>query len=431
VAVELNNIVVHYGEVALKGKNRADFVRRLRQACEHRLARAGLRWPVREAHQYLYVKVPEVGRDDLDTALEVLTEVPGVVWLAPACRLPAGEARASSGDANLEPVIQRLLALAQQSHVPGGRFRVSVKRADKGFPVSSGELQKQLGSEILQHTDWQHVDLHSPDRTFYVDVYPESIYVYDERLAGLGGLPPGASGRMLAMLSGGIDSPAAAYLMTKRGCALDFVHFTATRSQQADPQAHKIARLAARLSRYSQRSSLYVLPYTPFELATLTMRTRYELIIFRRFMARVAERLAGNLDARGLVMGDSLGQVASQTLENIDSLTRAVTLPILRPLIGYDKKDIVALARRIGTYDTSIEEYKDCCALLSQHPKTASHPDRIAEIEAEVLPGYGEVIDETLAQAVRLDFDCGECTAISHAETATAAPQSSTEGATP
>ncbi|PZP55760.1 MAG: hypothetical protein DI596_11100 [Azospira oryzae] len=227
-------------------------------------------------------------------------------------------------------------------------------------------------------------------------------------MEGIGGLPVGASGRVLTLLSGGIDSPVAAYLMAKRGCRVDFLHVAATRIDQESVAASPVAELARLLSRYTLRSRLFVVPSARFDIRLLQRRTDYEQIMFRRFAARLGERLARRLGAPALVAGDSLGQVASQTLKNMVTMSAAVEIPILRPLVAYDKKDIVDLARSIGTYETSIQPYKDCCSLLSPQPRTVSRHEEVSALEAELFPDYAALVEETLAEAVCLTYDCGE-----------------------
>jgi len=169
-----------------------------------------------------------------------------------------------------------------------------------------------------------------------------------------------------------------------------------------------VLKLAAEISRFSLRSRLYTAPYTYFDLATGGGQTGYELVLFRRFLMRMAERLARRLGAAGLITGDSLGQVASQTIENLATASRPVTLPLLRPLIGFNKQEIIEQARRIGTYEISILPYKDCCALIGRHPRTRSRPEQVERLEAEKLPDYEKLMDDTFADMTRYDFECGQ-----------------------
>lgn len=403
-----NRILIHYGEIALKGRNRPVFQKKLVNNVVRRLRAAGLEWPVGREHHRLYVEVPEDDTGQIDMALEALRDVAGLVWYAPAVFLPSREHAGVvvfPEPREFEPAV---LEMADTAHEPERAFAVRVKRADKRYPYRSHELERELGAAILRETRWDRVRLDDPDEIFHVEVDPEGIYVYRNKLAGMGGLPVGAAGRVVALLSGGLDSPVAVYLAAKRGCEVDFVHFTASRLQQANAPADKVARLACELSRVTLRSRLHLIPYLHFDAALMGAPSDYGLVLFRRFMMRVAEKIARDSGGQAIVTGDNLGQVASQTLENISTTTQAVSLPILRPLITYDKQEIVDLARRIGTYDLSIQPYKDCCALIDRHPRTKSRHEDVSRIETEVFADYDKVIEDSLADAVVLEYECGE-----------------------
>lgn len=305
------------------------------------------------------------------------------------------------------PVAEALLDLARRTHTPGARFAVRVARHDNVAKFSTRELERLWGAAILAETPWDGVNLSAPDRVFHVAVYPQGTLLYADRRTGLGGMPAGASGRVLALLSGGIDSPVAAFLMARRGCAVDCLHFSANYIDRDRAADSPVGRLAARLSRYTQTLTLHVAPYVPFDLALSGPRTGYELMLFRRFMLRAAERLAGRRRATALVTGDSLSQVASQTLDNLVALEAAATLPVFRPLIGFNKQEIIAWARRIGTYPISIEPYKDCCALIGRAPKTRARAWRLDALEREGLPDYDRLVEEVLAESIGLRFSAG------------------------
>ncbi len=406
--MRVNNILLRYAEVGLKGRNRGEIERLLASNVRDRLEVLGLGWRVSLARSYLYVRVPrDATREQVEAAIPALQEISGLVWIMPALRLPGRTRREDGHSPSVEELAETLTAFARSRYRPDATFRVTVKRADKRHPGDSTGMQQRLGQHLVEHTPWRTVSLSAADCDFHVEIYPESVYFHVNRFPGMGGLPVGVSGRVLVLLSGGIDSPVAAYLMARRGCPVDLVHFSATAMQHEEAAAGKMARLAALISRYTGRSRLVVVPYTPFELAMLTARTRYELIVFRRFMAATAERLASQTGAQALVTGDNLGQVASQTMENLVSLSRAVDMPVLRPLLAWDKQEIVALARRIGSFDLSVEPYKDCCALISQNPKTLSYHERLADIEQRELPEYADLIEETLRGAVHLEYRLG------------------------
>lgn len=406
--MQFNRLLIHYGEIALKGRNRPQFQKRLVNNVVRRLRAAGLGWSVGREHHRLFVEIPgdEAGR--VPEALEALGEVAGIVWFAHAAFLPARQHAEVVVFPEPREILPGVVELARHQHVPGGAFCVRVRRADKRFPYTSQELERELGAAILKGSDWDRVNLGAPDRTFHVEVDPEGIYLYGEKRRGIGGLPVGAAGRVVCLLSGGLDSPVAAYLAAKRGCEVDFVHFTASRMQQSNADEYKVTALARQLSRVTLRSRLHLVPYLHFDAALMGRNTDFGLVLFRRFMARVAERLAAERGAQALITGDNLGQVASQTLENIATTTRAVELPILRPLVTYDKQEIVDLARRFGSYELSIQPYKDCCALVDRHPRTVSRHEVLERMEADVFSDYGKLIEDSIADALVMDFECGE-----------------------
>ncbi|WP_333840379.1 tRNA uracil 4-sulfurtransferase ThiI [Pelomicrobium sp.] len=398
-----DRLLVHYAEIGIKGQNRPRFAELLRQNIEHRLHRAGSTTRVRLTHDGLYVEIPPGA--ELEPLLSAVAQVPGIAWFAPAHSFPRPVAGWSETD--VQRLEAALVALARVLPVQS-TFKVRVKRSDKRFPLNSSELARRFGAAIIAGSGWSKVSLDSAERVFSVHIAREAAYLFTDRVEGIGGLPVGASGRVLALRSGGIDSPVAAYLMAKRGCRVDFLHVAATRIDLQSVAASPVAELARLLSRYSLHSRLFVVPSTRFDIGLLQRRSAYEQVLFRRFAARVAERLARRLGAPALVAGDSLGQVASQTLKNMVTMSAAVELPILRPLIAYDKREIIDLARSIGTYETSIRPYKDCCSLLSPQPRTASRHEEVSALESELFPDYDALVEQTLAEALCLVFDCGE-----------------------
>lgn len=402
-----NRILIQYGEIALKRKNVGYFRRTLQRNIHTKLAALGMDTYPAKSHDRLVLDIPKECGESVERIVQVVAEVPGAVWIAPAWWIPADEAWVSRGRPNHELIETKLTGLARVRHEPGGAFAIRFKRADGRFPNSSEEMERRLGTLILEETAWDKVDLSNPTRTFRVDAYPDGVYLSCEWARGAAGLPVGTSGRVLSLLSGGIDSPVAAYLLARRGCKVDFLHFTVNQIPPEQLDDYKISRLASVLSRYTLRSRLYLVPYDHFEVAMLAEKTEYELQVFRRFMAATGEVLARRLRAHALVTGDSLGQVASQTIQNIVSNSRAVDQPIFRPLIAYDKQEIIALARRIGTYDLAIEPYKDCCALISQNPRTSSNHAELQETEERLFPDYRGLIDRSLKDATVLEFRCG------------------------
>lgn len=408
MTVPINKILIRYGEISLKGKNRGEFEILLRKNIKRRLYAEALRWKVRRAHGRILVEVPEqASAGDIDTACEAARQVAGITSVAPCRWLPADHTRQHESEPDQGLIRETVVAMARDGQVPNGSFAVRVKRADKRFPIGSQELERSLGAAVLAQTDHSRVDLSRPNCLLAVEIFSDGMYFHGRALPGIGGLPVGGSGHVLTLLSGGIDSPVAGFLMAKRGCRMDFLHLTASHVQQREVDDSPVVELARRLSRFTLNSRLYLAPYTHFDVALSGRQTGYELVLFRRFMARLGERLATKLGAQALITGDSLGQVASQTLDNMVVNSQAVAMPMLRPLIGYDKQEIIALARRIDTYDTSIQPYKDCCALLSRHPKTRARRETVADLEAQRLPDMQALLESTVAETRVLRFDCG------------------------
>lgn len=402
-------LLIHYAELALKGHNRLEFETVLQGNLRHRLMAEGLDWPVHRGHDRLTVEVPEAADPARRRqAVTAAAQTPGVSSVAEALHLPQHELRAADGAPAVATLCALLAGLAAERWRPRARFAVRVNRGDKGFPLGSEALARRLGRHIIDQTDWSEVDLERPDETFHVDLYPDGAFLYAGREPGPGGLPVGSGGRVLALLSAGIDSPVAAWMLARRGCCVDFLHLTAGHPAASGGADNLVARIARRLSASTLRSRLWLVPYTHFDLALAGgAEGGYGLILLRRFMARLGARIAAETGARALVAGDSLGQVASQTLDNLLTTGQATEMPVLRPLIGLDKQEIVDRARRIGTFELSAQPYKDCCALIARHPRTRSRDEQLGAIEARLLPDYAGLIERSLADAEVLSFDSG------------------------
>jgi len=265
-----------------------------------------------------------------------------------------------------------------------GSFAVRCIRSDKRFPKTSPEIEREVGRWVQDHTGWK-VDLGNPGLTIRLLVDDNGIYLWTRKINGPGGLPVGVSGRSLCLLSGGIDSPVAAYLMMKRGMRLDFVHFHSM--PRTDPASiEKVHELVSVLSRFQGRSKTISIPLLEIqEQIVARCPAQYRVLLYRRFMLRISQRLARTQSCRALVTGESLGQVSSQTLENMAAVEAVASMPVFRPLLGFDKQEIIALARRMGTYDISILPHMDCCSfLMPDSPATRSEPDDLNRAEASL-----------------------------------------------
>lgn len=374
-------VLLRYGELALKGKNRGQFENRLLTNVRQALADfPGLR--VRRAYGRLLV---ELGDVPFAEVAERLGRVFGLVSFSPAVRTPL----------DLPAIREAALALMRSLSPAPRTFKVAARRSVKNFPHTSHELNHLVGAHVLRNTENLTVDVHEPDVELAVEVRPEGAFLYVESLPGPGGLPVGVSGKVLLLLSGGIDSPVAGWRMLKRGVTLEAIHFHSYpfTSEQALEKVRDLARV---LSRWGGPIRLHVVPFTEIQTQIRQhVPEAYGITIMRRFMMRIAQGIAEKRRALALATGESLGQVASQTLESINTINRVVTIPILRPLIGMDKAEIMETAKAIGTYEISIRPYEDCCTIfVPKSPKTKPDPQEAAELE-QALP-----VNELVADAI-------------------------------
>ncbi len=379
-------VSAQYAEVAVKGRKRTKYervlARNLRDALEGRFAFA-----VKHSRLLTYVDDLEVARE----VAEVAAKVPGVRWVGVGL----------SVEREMAALLDSVKRIAPEVLKRGETFAVKASRADKSFPLNSHEIQVEVGRAIAEVTG-AAVDLTEPSRRFYVVVMPSEILLLWERFEGVGGLPVGTSPPVLVLFSGGIDSPVAAWLMLRRGCPVSLLHFHALPSDE-DVVGSKVFRIFNTLRQYHRRVRLFTVSYAHFLKRALDADPRLELAVFKRFMHVVADRFAARIGALGVVTGDSLGQVASQTLESMYAVTRGLELPVYRPLIGMDKEEIVNLAMRIGTFQDSISEYADCCSIVSRRPKTRPRP---AEVESEWQRlGLDEAVREALSSIAEISSD--------------------------
>ena len=375
--------VAHYSEVALKGKNRHEFVRVLRRNI--RRALWGLA-PEVTLVDGRFVITADGGREEVSKRLGGQF---GIAWFAEA--------------SVLEPDYPKILeAVLEAARNPRGKsFKVEPRRSFKGFGFTSHELAVKLGAAVCSATGMA-VDLSNPDVTIHVDVAQTRAMVYSDKQPGPGGLPVGTAGRVIHLFSGGIDSPVAAWLLMKRGCRPVYVHFYLAPTPKAAVES-KVTRIVKVLSVSGGRSTLVLVPFADYQLATAAAPSDMEPSLFRRFMRMTAEALAARFDASAISTGDSLSQAASQTVWNIASFDVDSSLPILRPLLTYDKEEIVSVARRISTYDLSLEEYKDCCAIVTKHPRTRVKPDVISDLVQRL--GLRDLVSKVLEGSTLVTYN--------------------------
>ncbi len=375
----MKSVIIHYQEIALKGKNRPWFVARLVRN-------------IRESTRDLDIREVRVLMGRVELVLG-----PDATWEQVRGRIAlvfgiGNFARAGRAPLDVDAIAKEILNdLGPENPAT---FRVSAKRADKRFPLSSPEIEREVGGRIKEARNWI-VNLGNPELTIRVEALTREAFYSFGTVRGAGGLPVGASGRVACLLSGGIDSPVAAWRMLRRGCRVLFVHFHSypILSRASQEKARELAKL---LTRFQYHSRLFLVPFGEIQQrVVLAVPPPLRVVVYRRLMMRIAERIARMHRAQGLVTGDVVGQVASQTLENMATIGSVVTMPVLRPLVGMDKDEITAEAQRLGSYPISIIPDQDCCTLFTpRHPATKAKPQAVERAEAD-LP-----LDEIVAQAV-------------------------------
>jgi len=397
-------ILVRYGEIILKGLNRPVFEDKLMGNIRKSLYGLG-KIDVKRSQARIYIE-PFDEEYEYDVAVNRLVKVFGIVSVSIAQKIPSDfeeikthslELAKNHVDKLLHSIFQKNgLAPAGESTSPIGAilFKVEAKRGDKSFPMQSPEICMELGGYLLENIPELKVDVHNPDFTFYVEVR-ESTYIYSEIIPSHGGLPIGTNGKGLLLLSGGIDSPVAGWMMAKRGMEIEAVHFYSY-PYTSERARDKVISLAKILSRFCYRIKLHIVPFTDIQLEINNKCPEDQLtILMRRAMMTIAERIAVKNGAQALLTGESLGQVASQTVQGLTVTNAVVKIPVFRPLIGMDKNEVIEIARKIDTFETSILPYEDCCTVfVAKHPKTKPRLDEIEKIEE------GLQLDELIEKAI-------------------------------
>jgi len=392
-------IACTYSEIALKGRNRKVFLRKLINNI-HVALKGEPFSAVRHVESRLLVFLDDPAAADRVAAK--LHDVFGIQWLSPVAVVPRAEIDAELREdlaADTAPRLSRLrevaVAMAESGRGDAANFRVTTRRSDRSFPLDSTILNREIGGTVFEALGLPG-RMTRPDLTVNVLVLKKDVLVFTGKKPAYGGLPFGSSGRSMVLLSGGIDSPVAAWLMMRRGSRTDFVHFYSGRTVD-EGDTGKIEDLVRILARYASIPlKLFLVPVVPYEMRAIgTIDDSYDMVLFRRFMVKTAERLARRNKCLALVTGDSLGQVASQTMHNLGAISPDVTLPILRPLIGMDKMEITAWSRRIGAFETSILPYRDCCSIRSPKPVLTARPQDVLKFDQKMD------LDEAVFEAVR------------------------------
>ena len=378
--------LLKYGEIGIKGKNRHLFEDALVRQVRYALKDLDGEFEVHKSQARIYVDCE--GAYDSDEVIERLQTVFGLVGICPVVRKP---------DQGFEQLKKDVVAYMDEMYPDKNlTFKVEARRAKKSYPKTSMEINCDLGEAILDAFPETKVDVHKPDVLLNVEVRQE-IYVYSQIIPGAGGMPVGTAGKAMLLLSGGIDSPVAGYMIAKRGVGIEATYFHAP-PYTSERAKQKVVDLAKIVSRYSGPIKLHVVNFTDIQLYIYDQCPHDELtIIMRRYMMRIAEHFAKKDDCLGMITGESIGQVASQTMQSLAATNDVCTLPVYRPVIGFDKRDIVEIAEKIDTFETSIQPFEDCCTIfVAKHPVTKPNIEVIRRSEEKLA----EKIDEMMKTAI-------------------------------
>lgn len=379
-------LLVRYGEIALKGQNRKYFEDMLKNNIAARLKKyADARMKKGQARIEIHFE-----ESDMDELIDCIKDVFGIAYISKALIVPS--------------VMQDICAGAAALYESGKRFKIESRRGDKSFALTSPEISARVGGYVLKNNPGAKVDVRAPQQVIEIEVR-DTTYIYAQSVKGRAGLPTSTGGRGVLLLSGGIDSPVAGYMMASRGMSLSAVYFHSSPYTSAEAQ-QKVENLAKRLDRFAPGLALHVVPFTALQECMIEHTdTRYLTILMRRYMMRIAEKIAFQLRAGALITGESLGQVASQTVESIRATNAVCALPVLRPLIGMDKLQIIEIAKDIGTFETSILPYEDCCALFSpKHPQTKPKMENVEAQEAKMAEAAEGLMQKAIEESQIIRF---------------------------
>lgn len=379
--------LIKYGEIGVKGKNRYVFedalVARMKQVLQH----VDGTFRITKEQGRIYVEAE--GEFDYEDTVDALQRVFGIVGICPVVIVE---------NHGFEALAQEVLAYMRRMYGEETKtFKVHTRRADKNFPMESMEVNAELGGRILDAFPNLSVDVHKPDIMLHIELR-RNIYIYSEVIPGTGGMPLGTNGRSMLLLSGGIDSPVAGYMVAKRGVYIDATYFHAP-PYTSERAKQKVVDLAKKVARYTGPIRLHVVNFTDIQMYIYDQCPHDELtIIMRRYMMRIAQQIANDTGCLALITGESIGQVASQTVPSLAATNDVCTLPVFRPLIAFDKEDIVTIAKKIDTYETSILPYEDCCTtFVAKHPVTKPRVDLIRKSELALAEKIDEMVAEALA----------------------------------
>lgn len=379
--------LIKYAEIGVKGKNRGIFEDALVRQIRYALKRCEGQFAVHRTRGRIYVDVLSE-EYDYDETVEHLKKVFGIADICPMVQVED-----EGFDKLCGTLVQYMDEVYEDKHLT---FKVNARRARKNYPLDSMTINGEVGGVLLNAFPEMKVDVHKPDVMLHIEIR-EKIYIYSIEIPGPGGMPVGTNGKGMLLLSGGIDSPVAGYMIAKRGVKIDAVYFHAP-PYTSERAKQKVVDLAKQVAKYSGPIYLHVVNFTDIQLHIYEKCPHDELtIIMRRYMMRIAERIAADTECLGLITGESIGQVASQTMQSLAATNEVCTMPVYRPLIGMDKQEIIDISEKIGTYETSILPFEDCCTIfVAKHPVTKPNLERIEKSELNLT----DVIDDLMKTAI-------------------------------
>lgn len=377
-----NELLIRYGELSLKGRNRNYFVRKLKKNIETALIDLGsVQLKSERDRMFLFAD----DQNDMKEAIKRLPAVFGIQSFSPVAKC----------EPTLDEIYKTALEVVGSGETEGKTFKVEIRRTDKSFPYVTSELQQMIGGHVLSNFPELHVKMKKPDILLNVEIRQEGAFLTSKVYPGAAGMPVGSNGKSLLMLSGGIDSPVAGYLMMKRGVAIDAIHFESP-PFTSELAKQKVIDLAEKLSSFGASVRLHVIPFTELQqIIAHKIPDGESMTTTRRIMLQIADKVRVETEALGIISGESLGQVASQTLESLTAINEVTSTPILRPLISSDKLEIIDIAKKIDTYDISIRPYEDCCTVFTpSRPKTKPRIEKVKHYES--FTDFGPMIEEAV-----------------------------------
>ena len=394
-----NRILVRFGDLTLKGRNRKMFVSRVVNLVKEKLE--GLKTTLEITHDRIYVNI---NGEDTNEIVKRLGYVSGLLSFSLVVRVDT--------TTDMEEIKKAAVELINEQIKGEVKFKVESKRSDKTFPLTSLEISKEISSHVLKNCKNLHVDVHNPEETLYIELRNKDTYLYLKDIKGMGGFPVGVAGKGLLMLSGGIDSPVAGYLAMKQGIEIECVHFESTPLTSIE-SAQKVIDLVKKMAKYApkNRIKIHFVPFKELHMALLdNVPESYNITIMRRMMYRITSKLCDKFNALCIVNGESVGQVASQTLGSMNTINSVTNVPVIRPVVTYDKNEIIKIARKIDTYDISIKPFEDCCTVyVPKSPATAPTVEKSELFEKSF--DYASLVDlavenvKTVAIDVNSDLD--------------------------